>query len=169
MFSQFDGLRCAFICGKTCPFGAASPEAGPLVDPTLQGRFTGGPLRFCGVHWWTLRRHSQSGRSWTLHPKGSTNGPAATGEVHWWIRHYEGEIRWRASPSSRMSNGGLLHSRGGLLVDEPLQGGPLVDTPLQRWCTGGPSTLRDDIWVWQPSLWFYVCAHAYDIYIYIYI
>ena len=43
------------------------------------------------------------------------------------------------------------------------RGGSLVDTPLQRWYTGGPSTLRDDIWVWQPSLWFYVCAHAYDI------
>ena len=47
------------------------------------------------------------------------------------------------------------------------RGGSLVDTPLQRWCTGGPSTLRDDIWGWRPSLWFYVCAYAYDIYIYI--
>ena len=139
------------------------------MDPPLQGWSTGGPSTPAGSIGGPSTVHSKGGHWWTLHTMGSTGGPATTGEVHWWILHYEGGIRWRASPSSGMSIGGLLHSRGCLLVDQPLQGCPLVGTPLLRWCAGGPSALRDDIWGWRPSLWFYVCAYAYDIYICMYV
>ena len=168
ILNHVDGLRCAFICGKKCPFGAASPKGRSTCGPSAPGAVHWWTLRSCGVHWWTLHRPLQE---WPLvdhPPHGSTGGLATTGEVHWWILHYEGGIRWRASPSSGMSIGGLLHSRGCLLVDQPLQGGPLVGTPLLRWCAGGPSVLRDDIWGGSRR-YGSMCVHMHTTYIYIYI
>ena len=150
ILNHVDGLRCAFISGKQCSFGAARPKGRSTCEPSAPGAVHWWTLRSCGVHWWTLHRPLQE---WPLvdhPPHGSTGGLATTGEVHWWILHYEGGIRWRASFSSGGPMGGVLwwtpplqakptgalHSRDGPLVDSPFQGRPLGEPPPQGKSSG---------------------------------
>ena len=163
-----DGIRCAFMCGKKCSFGAASLKGRSTCGPSAPGAVHWWTLRSCGVHWWTLHRPLQE---WPLvdhPPHGSTGGLATTGEVHWWILHYEGGIRWRASFSSGGPMGGssggrlpsrrsplvrsipgtvhwwILHSRGGHWGSLRPKGNHLVDQPFQ----GKPTCLP-----FSPAKW----------------
>ena len=105
--------------------GLPSLRVGPLVDPPLQGRFTGGPSA----------------------PAGSIGGPSPPPilRVAWWTLRAKGGHGW-TSQVKVMSIGGLLHSRGGLLVDQPPQvrstGGRSAPGVVHWW----PSILGEAIW-----------------------
>ena len=120
MCSQFDGLRCAFICGLKCSFGAASPKGRSTCGPSAPGAVHWWTLRSCGVHWWTLHRPLQE---WPL------VDPPPHG-VHGWASYYRGGPL--VDPPLR---------RGDPLAGQPFQWDVNWGTsPLQRLSSGGPAT-----------------------------
>ena len=133
---------------RSCPLVDLRLLRGPLVDPppSTPSVATGGPSTPWGPRVDQLLQGRSTGGFSTTKGR-SAGGSAIPVGCPLGVSSTPEVVFWWAS-----------HSRGG----------PLVGTQLQRWCTGGPSTLRDDIWGWRPSLWFYVCAYAYDIYIYMY-
>ena len=96
---------CIQICSHVytyCPLQGRSDDDPPPPPPPRQGVVQWWTLHSCGVHWWTLpTAHSKGGLVDPPRQGGPRVDQPSQGDVHW---------------------GYPIHSRGGFLVDQPLEG-----------------------------------------------